>query len=257
MMGGLHSETYGQGPTIVLLHGWAMHSALLREFAERLAEHARVICVDLPGHGRSPLRQSFTLHAVATEIIQALDEPPCFWLGWSLGALVALEITKSYPEHVKGLILMAGSPCFVNKLDWFGMQPELLDAFAAQLAENPHATALRFLALQVHGLEQEKQLLPMVKRYFAESPMPSFEVLQAGLAILKQQDLRPVLVGCACPVRVILGRRDTLVPVAIAPLLREIDSSIQVMVLDKAGHMPFLSHPDETVAAVLDVMQLP
>ncbi|MBS4051006.1 MAG: pimeloyl-ACP methyl ester esterase, partial [Methylomonas sp.] len=34
-----------------MLHGWAMHTGVWRDFARRLAEYYQVICVDLPGHG--------------------------------------------------------------------------------------------------------------------------------------------------------------------------------------------------------------
>ena len=52
-MSKIHIETFGTGQPIVLVHGWAMHTGIWRDFAITLSNFYRVICVDLPGHGRS------------------------------------------------------------------------------------------------------------------------------------------------------------------------------------------------------------
>ena len=49
----LFHEVHGQGPALVLLHGWAMHSGIFAPLVDRLAPHFTLHCVDLPGHGRS------------------------------------------------------------------------------------------------------------------------------------------------------------------------------------------------------------
>lgn len=252
----LHIEIYGQGKTIVLLHGWAMHTGVWRDFARQLAQHARVVCVDLPGHGRSPLDQPFALPAIATAIMDALDEAPCYWLGWSLGALVALEIARQAPEKVRGLILLAGTPCFVQQQGWVGMDAALLDTFAKNLAANREATILHFMALQVHGLMGAEQLLSTLKTYLAEELSISPEVLQAGLVILKNTDLRRVLASLSCPILAIFGTRDTIVPIAVATQVQQLSPLAQAVIIQKSGHVPFLSHPDATLQAINDFLHL-
>ena len=49
----LHIDTQGQGPDLILLHGWAMHSGIFAPLLAKLTAHFRVHCVDLPGHGQS------------------------------------------------------------------------------------------------------------------------------------------------------------------------------------------------------------
>ncbi|MEQ1635831.1 MAG: pimeloyl-ACP methyl ester esterase BioH [Methylococcales bacterium] len=250
----LHIEIYGQGKTVVLLHGWAMHTGVWRDFAIQLAQQARVICIDLPGHGRSISQHPFELQLIAAQLVEALDEAPCYWLGWSLGALVALEIVRQYPEKVRGLILLAGTPCFVKKINWAGMDRALLEKFADNLLANPQATVIHFLAIQIYGLEESKQFSRALTTRVAECAAPNPEVLQAGLMILKNQDLRPALVSIHCPVLTILGKRDALVPVGVAVHLQQLLESLQVVTLDKAGHVPFLSHADETTWIVIDFL---
>lgn len=251
MIHNLHIETYGQGKTIVLLHGWGMHSGLMRAFAMRLAKHARVICVDLPGHGRSGLEQPFELQAIATELLFALEEAPCCWLGWSLGALVALEVARQCPERVSSLVILAGTPCFIQKPAWIGMEGKLLDNFAERLTLNPKVTALTFMALQIQGMDNSSQLLQALKSSLSECSPPNHHTLQAGLLILKQQDLRLVMAALKCPVLAILGKRDALVPVAVANHLPAVLETVQIAIIDAAGHIPFISHPEETAKVLI------
>src|SRR3546814_3951149 len=49
----LYIEETGEGPPLVLLHGWAMHGGVFALLVERLRERCRLYVVDLPGHGRS------------------------------------------------------------------------------------------------------------------------------------------------------------------------------------------------------------
>ena len=59
----LHVEVSGSGPDLVLLHGWGMNAAVWGEVATALAQHFRLHCVDLPGHGASPACAPCTLDA--------------------------------------------------------------------------------------------------------------------------------------------------------------------------------------------------
>ncbi len=250
----IHLETFGQGKPIVLVHGWAMHSGIWREFARQLALNYRVICVDLPGHGHSEAIEPFTLERISAELVNAIPEQGCCWLGWSLGATVVLDMAARYPERVSSLIMLAGNPAFVGVApttsQWPGMDVLLLDAFAEQLNENCQATLLRFLALQVNGLPDQKALLKALKTAVFECAVPDQATLQGGLNILKQADMRPVLSELNFPVSAILGSLDALVPVDVGQKMQQLLPSLELNIIDRAGHVPFLSHSLETLAII-------
>jgi len=277
----IHLETFGVGKPIVLVHGWAMHTGIWREFAKQLAQNYRVTCIDLPGHGRSEKIDPFTLERISDELVNIIPpslpfpkggneyascqiegngQAPLFekggicWLGWSMGATVVLDIADRYPEWVSSLVLLSGNPSYTQTEQWPGMDAGLLDDFAGHLNKNCQATLLRFLSLQVNGLPDRKVLLKALKESVFECDAPDENTLQGGLKILKEADLRPVLSGLTIPVSVILGGLDTLVPVAVGQKMQQLLPSLELNIIDRAGHVPFLSHSRETLAIISRLM---
>jgi len=256
----LNYHVYGTGKPIVLVHGWAMHSGIWGGFAQQLAHSHRVICVDLPGHGQSVALQPFELAAISAALARTLADEAACWLGWSLGATVALDFVGRYPDRVSSLMLLSGNPCFCRSpvttltAAWPAMNDQVLQQFAEQLRDNSQATLLRFLALQVLGSDHYKKVLAELKQATTAFPPPDAATLAGGLAILKQADLRVLLADLAIPVMAILGGRDTLVPVAVGEAMQQIQPLLQVQVLDKAAHAPFLSHPEAVLALVRDFL---
>lgn len=249
-MSKIHIESFGVGQPIVMVHGWGMHSGIWREFALDLAQSYQITLVDLPGHGLSPAITPFTLQTIAESLVNAVDSAPACWLGWSFGVEVVLAIVQRFPERVNKLILLAGSPCFVKKQNWPGMAESVLDNFAASLLQDSQATLLRFLALQINGLENSKNLLQQLKSAVSARPMPDPAILQAGLQILKETDLREVFSACSVPIQVVLGGKDTLVPITLAEKLGELRPNLPVTIIDRAGHTPFLSHKAGLLTAI-------
>ncbi len=246
----IRKETFGGGKPIVLVHGWAMHSGIWRDFAKELAKSYRVTLVDLPGHGQSEVLEPFTLATVSQALVKAIDDVSSCWLGWSLGAAFVLEIAKEYPDRVDSLVLLAGSPCFVKKNFWPGMDGQILDNFAKSLQQDSQAALLKFLALQVKGLDDQKTALQRLKNLVYESRPPDPKILEEGLIILKETDLRPEFSRLQSPVAVILGQLDTLIPVAVAQQMQALLPSVGLTLLARAGHVPFLTHQAAVVEAV-------
>lgn len=251
----IHTETYGTGDPLVLIHGWAMHTGIWRTFAKQLAQHYQVICVDLPGHGRSEKLSEFTLENISSQLQKILPVSACTLVGWSLGGAVALDLASRFPDRVKNLIVIGSNPCFVKTSTWAGMKKTVLEKFAADLTADCRGTLLRFLSLQVKGLEDYKVVLKELKTALYDCESPGVEILQGGLELLQQQDLRPQLVRLHCRAQVILGSHDTLVPVTVGEQMLGLNPRLKVNIINRAGHVPFLSHQSELIAALKEFMR--
>ncbi|MCX4759456.1 alpha/beta hydrolase [Streptomyces sp. NBC_01275] len=101
----LHAHDYGgDGPQLVLLHGYARSLADWESSAALLAAGHRVLAVDLPGHGGSPGISPWTIPAVVRNIADTLDAhgvPEAVVVGHSLGGLVAVEYARANPDRAR------------------------------------------------------------------------------------------------------------------------------------------------------------
>lgn len=250
-MSGVYFDVYGQGLPLVMIPGWSMHSGVWRVFALQLAEHCQVICVDLPGHGRSSMLQAFTLEAISDAVVAALPVERFGLLGWSLGASVALVLAERFPERVQAVQLLSGNPRFVANADWPGVDAEIWNSFVRSMDQDVEQALQRFLGLQVQGLVNRKRLLQQLKQAIAECGTPNFLALQWGLQLLERCDLRSTVAGLRCPITMIQGDRDALVPLQVLDAVKLLSPTLVTQVLAGAGHAPFLTHQSALVEMVV------
>ncbi|OTA20534.1 pimeloyl- methyl ester esterase [Xenorhabdus beddingii] len=245
-------QTIGDAPRdIVMLHGWGLNAEVWRSVEMRLASHFRVHLVDLPGYGRSQPYPAMSLADMAEAVWQQAPEN-ALWLGWSLGGLVASRIALDHPGQVAGLVTVASSPKFSTDGDWPGIKPEVLRAFEHQLSADFQKTVERFLALQTLGTESARQDARVLKSVILNQPMPTVEVLNAGLEILRTDDLRAELSQLPLPFLRLYGYLDGLVPRKIAAQLDSDWPNTRSIIMRHAAHAPFISHPDEFVEVLTD-----
>lgn len=250
-MNRLYWHTEGEGKhDLVLLHGWGLNAQVWQGVATRLAPHFRLHLVDLPGYGRSQGFGALSLHEMAEVVLQHAPERAT-WLGWSLGGLVASQAALHAPERVSALITVASSPCFGAQETWPGIKPDVLRGFQQQLSEDFQRTVERFLALQTLGTGSARQDARLLKSVVLEQPIPRIEVLEGGLDILRQVDLRAEMGALIPPLLRIYGALDGLVPRQVAALLDECWPHSDSRVIPHAAHAPFISHPEAFVEQVL------
>ncbi|EOD57110.1 pimeloyl-ACP methyl ester esterase BioH [Aeromonas molluscorum] len=244
-------ERLGQGPDLVLLHGWGMNGAVWHGIAPLLSPHFRLHLIDLPGFGASSLAEGvdYDLNWLARQVVAVLP-PRAHLLGWSLGGLVASRIALDEPDRVASLITVASSPCFMAREAWPGIAPKVLEGFMAALGGDFRQTVERFLAIQAMGSEHARDDIRQLKQWLAERPAPQLAALTAGLTMLAEVDLREELAQLALPWLRVYGRLDSLVPRAGIPLLDERYPRSESQVLSKASHAPFISHPGPFVTGI-------
>ena len=109
----IHYVTVGQGKhTFVLVHGWACNLGFWREQIAALADHARLILIDLPGHGRSdkPLAD-YTMDFFAAAVLAVLADAKvdkATFIGHSMGKAVICRVCRQAPEKVAALVSVDG-----------------------------------------------------------------------------------------------------------------------------------------------------
>jgi len=116
----LHADVRGNGPTVVLLHGFLSSSAYWHKVSGLLERNYKVIAIDLLGFGNSPKprRSKYDYQAHLNAINETLKQynvnEPFILIGHSMGALIALRYSVVYEDRVQRLIL-ANMPIMLGK----------------------------------------------------------------------------------------------------------------------------------------------
>ena len=248
----LHVETLGEGPELVLVHGWSMHGEVCHGLAERLAARFRVHVPDLPGHGRSRGERLPELAQLAAGLAD-LFPTATHLCGWSLGALVAMRWALDRPTQVRRLALIAATPRFPAGEGWeAGSAIGDLEAFARALHADYRGTLERFIALQAMGSPAPRKVVADFRRRLAHAAAPDIDALDAGLRILANTDLRSEVGALAQPTLLLHGERDAVVPEAAAEWLVQTLPNGHLTVIPAAGHGPFVSQEAECARALLE-----
>lgn len=237
---------------LFLLHGWGLGRAVWTPCLPTLQAHGDIRLHDLPGYGAAaadtpadpaPAAGADGFLAAARAFADALP-PGSALCGWSLGALLAVQAALLAPERVGRLILIGATPCFACREGWTKAQPPtLLADFASRVGTDARGTLQRFVALFNQGDANARAIGRGIARDVLTAGLPDRATLLAGLDWLGTVDLRARVADLACPVLLVHGARDPLMPLAAAEWLAAQLPRARLDVFAEAGHAPFLSDP--------------
>ncbi len=226
---------YGAAPTLVLIHGWGLSSAVWLPWLPWLRPYCHIHLLDLPGYGASGAMPEASVESVMEACLAVLPERAVY-VGYSLGGMLATRIAATYPRRVQGVVTLASNARFVADADWpWAMSEDDFAGFAASLA-HPVRALKRFAGLQARGGDDEKNLLQQLRGMQESVPQA---VLETSLRWLRELDLRPLIGELSVPARFCFAGGDALVPVVAA---RGFPAG-QRVVIDGAPHALFLSRP--------------
>jgi len=259
----LHVERAGQGPPVVLLHGWSSSSRAFAPMLEHLAPHHRVLAPDLRGHGRSPVDPSararseradgcpaagYAMEDHAADVAALLereDVTGAALVGWSMGAQVALEALSLSRRRVAALVLVSGTPRFTAAEDWpHGLREASVRALARLLVRQPERTLRAFFeGMFVPGELCAERALEIERSVAEGAPPPSLAAIRAGLDAFIVADQRSRAAEVAVPALVIHGERDPVCLPGAARWMAERIPGARLALLQGLGHAPLLSRP--------------
>lgn len=226
---------------VVLLHGWGCTAGVWNDLAGRLAPRLRVHAPELPGYGAAPACAPYTLEALAGAVARAAPRR-CHVVGWSLGGEVALAWARRAPHQVRRVALIATTPCFAARPGWTcATAPAVLREFGRLLAADRAGTVARFTAVQARGDARARRVASVLQQFSASGATD--DVLAAGLAVLRDADLRRELRRVAQPALVLHGARDWIVPPVAGRRLAAALPNARFRLLRGCAHAPFLSQP--------------
>jgi len=240
----------GDGPTIVMIHGFGAALDWWDEIAPRLAEDHRVIRLDLIGHGGTEAPQrGYSIErqaALVAAVLDAQEAGKVVVIGHSMGGEVATALAEARPDRVEKIVLIdtppAGTAAF-DRLTRLYLSPvvgPLLDRFAND-ALYREALAQGFAP----GFDVPQRFVTDL----AQLTYPAAVGAHDGSVAYRSAETIPERLAAlkpAPPLLVIVGTLDAIVPVDEAQKYRAVPG-VRIVTLDGVGHSPMVEAPDRTL----------
>lgn len=249
-------EIEGKGEPLVLIGGYTMVKEAWKQQVERLSSQFTVITFDNRGVGQSTVPQEpFTIADMASDTVGLLDHlgiSSAHIFGISMGGLIAQVLALDYPERVKKVAL--GCTTHGGR-EAISPSPEVMDLLAKAADPTiPPEKAVRMRVPILFGqrfLEEKKDLVEqwvhMAIRYY-----PSPKGAQGQLKALSRFNSRGRLSEIRCPVLVITGSEDRLIPPENSNLLAQRIPGAMLHLVEGAGHLFFVEEPDEVSRILME-----
>jgi non-heme chloroperoxidase len=247
----LHVREYGKstGVPIVLIHGWSQsHLCWSKQYASTLMDDARIVTLDLRGHGMSDAPAEIDQYTdgnkwaddIAAVIDQLeLDRP--ILVGWSYGGYIILDyMRRNGQDKIAGINFVAAavvlSPKAFGSLIGPGFLENAPDACRDDLATNIVAMR-RFLRACMARPVSQDDFEEMLAFNMVVKPRVR------GALIQRELDFASLLESITVPVLVTHGRSDSVVLPAMADYILKHCKTADVSWYDGVGHAPFLEEP--------------
>lgn len=247
----IHYEISGQGPPLVLIHGWAQDLRIWGQQVSVFSPQYRVVRYDRRGFGRS------TGYADASAdpddlriLLDSLGIESAAVLGLSAGSRAALNFAVAFPDRVSALVLYGQGP---------------VDGFRP-LPEGPDPVAMFRQVARTHGLDSLGRLIQAHPLAWMPPDKPELQdSLRAGWARYEGRDLldpRPPsgrvpearidqLAGIRVPTLIITGDHEM-------PLFRQVADTLvrripgaRLVTITEGGHGAHFAQPEQFNSAVL------
>jgi 2-succinyl-6-hydroxy-2,4-cyclohexadiene-1-carboxylate synthase len=238
----LASAVRGDGPRVVLLHGFTQTMRSWHHVVHDLCADHEVVGVDLPGHG-----DSAAVHANLSEtadLVAAVGDAATY-IGYSMGGRVALHLALAHPHRVQRLVLI-GATAGIDDADERVARRAADEALAISIdRDGVDAFLRRWLAQPLFaGLPDDPADVADRQRNGAGGLAASLRLAGTGA----QTPLWNRLTSLTMPVLVVVGEHDTKFTELGHRLVAGIGSHAQLAVVEAAGHAVHLERPTHFAA---------
>lgn len=238
-----------KGRCIVLLHGFIESLDIWKEYANSLSKRYRIVCIDLPGHGKSEsigyVHTMELMAEVVREVLRSLQITRCVMIGHSMGGYVTLAFAEKYEHNLLGFSLFHshGAPDPDEK-------KKDRDRAIQVVKRNP-VILINELVPNLFAPENRKKFNNEIEELIKiASTMTRQGIVNCLEGIKDRKDRREILRKTNLPVLLILGKKDPIMNYENLKTQAKLSEQIQLLSLENAGHMGFIEDKEECYSAI-------
>jgi len=240
----------GDGPAILVLHGWSGSSDSWLKVQEILAKLGfKIVCPDLPGCGKSqrptkPWGTEDYLNFILN-FTKELGLEQFSLIGHSFGGGLAVKFSAFFPEKVKKLILLDAAVVRTERLNF-------RQKFSRFLAKISYAfTKIPFFEKTIFPL-----LRPVVYKIAGvKDYYQARGVMRETFKKVFKDDLSQYLPKIQAPTLIIWGKKDSTLPVENGFLMQKEIPNSKIEIMEKADHSPNRTNPEGLAKIILNFLK--
>ncbi len=235
-------ERAGDGPSLVLLHGFTHDSRVWRPQLEGLSDQFTVIAWDAPGAGQSPdPPETFGIGDWAdclAGLLDAVGVEQAHFLGLSWGGILAQEFYRRHPARVRSLVLAD------TYAGWKGSLPEPIpEERLAACLRDASLPPSEFVPRYLPGMFSESastEVREELASIMSDFHPVGFRLMAIALAHMDTRDLLPTI---GVPTLLVWGDADTRSPMSVAHQFHDAIPGARLAIISGAGHVSNLEQP--------------
>ena len=243
----------GEGPPVLLVHGLGGSWRNWLENIPFLSDRHRVVALDLPGFGLSPMPdEAISMAAYGDLILNFADRvdlgPDTYLVGHSMGGFISTEAVTSDPGRFSRISLVSAAGISFATISGYrksvtaAVVKMMIPVAAARMKRNLGRKRLRtasFAGVIAHPSMIGPEILWELGSY---ATLHSPALYEAAYA-LGGYDNRDALSEIEVPTQVVWGQQDRLVPVGAAYSYEKRIRDAELSLVDDCGHMVQLERP--------------
>ncbi|MBT7749917.1 MAG: alpha/beta hydrolase [Flavobacteriales bacterium] len=250
----IHFTDRGKGPAVVLIHGFLENLTMWKDIEKSIIQKHRVICVDLPGHGKSDcIGYVHTMDEMAEAIhsvLRSLRLRKYAIVGHSMGGYVALAYAEKHPDNLRDLVLYQSTA----KADSNEKKRDRKRA-ATLIKKNPTSFIRKSIPLLFRPVNR-KTFKKEIKELIDEAVKTSSQGLVAALEGMRIRPNRELLLKFPpYPVHIVAGDKDPRIPIQESIQLSKISEFVTLHVIKGIGHMSYIEAKEETIQVFKKILK--
>lgn len=247
----IHYADTGEGLVLVLLHGFTESLEIWNSFNEKLSKSFRIICIDLPGHGRTASFPEAHTMEVMAEIVHAVLSfcrvQQCVMVGHSMGGYVTLAFADSYPEMLKGLVM------FHSQADADDEEVRRNRDRAIEAVKIDRSGFIKQFIPDLFAPKNRERLRKEIEVLRNQAGGISGKSLVAAIEGMKiRNGRRDLLAELSIPILFVAGKQDSRIPFNKALEQIAIPKHAEALFLKDVGHMGYLEAPGIIIGTIRD-----
>ena len=246
-----YTDSGGDGPVVILAHGFLMDHEMFEPQVSALAPEFRVITWDERGFGLTEYDgQPFTYWDSARDLLGLMDHlgiDSAVVGGMSQGGFISLRAALTAPDRVQALVLL-DTAADVDDADTLAAYGAMVDTW---LAAGPAPELLEVIAGII--ISDDAESPRWIAKWAAREPA---SVEQPSACLLGRDDISDRLGEITCPALVVHGAADAAISMDRAVALADgLSGADQVVAIDGAGHSANLTHAHLVNPPLMDFLR--